>query len=173
MFSSLQRRPSAFYIHLQLLVFYFYFYLALANFESYRAGVVGLYKTSTIPYVARDADFTYGTSFPLIWLAAEVSATIIAASIPFFRPLVRLARGTRQQKDTYGSYGLSKVSRPNTNPLVKSHDQLEGDDRSDKFILKPSSHILRQTSITIQHNSETDEEGGRPGIAGRGRRDLY
>lgn len=131
---------------------------------------MGIYKTSTISLVARDADFTYGTAYPLIWLAAEVSATVIAASIPFFRPLVRLVTG-QEQKD---SYGLSKVSRPGTNPLARTHDRLEGDDRSDKFILKPNAHILRQTSITVQHSYETDEEGGRMGSAPRaGHRDLY
>ena len=128
--------------------------------------MVGIYKTSTISLVARDTDFTYGTAFPLIWLTAEVSATVIASSIPFFRPLVRLVRGKEESQE---SYTLSKVSRPGTNPLVRTHDQLEGDDdRSDRFIFKPSSQILRQTSITVQHGYDADEEGHGRGAVRRG-----
>lgn len=135
----------------------------------YSAGVVGIYKTSTISLVARNTDFTYGTAFPLIWLTAEVSATVIAASIPFFRPLVRAVAGSTQKE----SYNLSKVSRPGTNPLVRTHDQLEGDDRSDKAIWKPNQHILKQTSITVQHNhydQEDVDEGGPMGTERPGHR---
>lgn len=138
------------------------------------AGAVGLYKTSTIGLVARDADFTYGTAFPLIWLAAEVSATIIASSIPFFRPLVRLATGT-EQKNSSSSYNLSKVSRPGTNRLVRTHDHLEGegDDGSDKFILKGKSNILRSTTFTVEHSYQPEDAISESRDPRRGHQDLF
>lgn len=127
--------------------------------NDFSAGVVGLYKTSTIGLVARDSDFTYGTAFPLIWLCAEVSATVIACSIPFYRPLVRLVRGKPQPSRDNSNYSLSKVSRPGTNPLNRTHDQLENDDSSDRYILRDGkSNILRQTDITVEHSYETDDE---------------
>ncbi|KAL7906744.1 hypothetical protein GGI35DRAFT_93177 [Trichoderma velutinum] len=135
------------------------------------AGVVGIYKTSTIGLVARNADFTYGTAFPLIWLSAEVSATVIAASIPFFRPLVRMIKGTEAKES---SYALSKVSRPGTNPLNRTHEQLEDDGRSDQFILKPgSNNILRETTYTVQHSYEGEDKASDTDHSQRGHRDGY
>lgn len=132
--------------------------------------MVGIYKTSTIGLVARNADFTYGTAFPLIWLSAEVSATVIAASIPFYRPLVRLMKD-KETKDS--SYALSKISRPGTNPLNRTHDQLEDDSRSDQFILKPGSHILRETTYTVQHSYEGEDKGSDLDHTRREHRDIY
>lgn len=132
--------------------------------------MVGIYKTSTIGLVARNTDFTYGTTFPLIWLSAEVSATVIAASIPFYRPLVRIVRGTEAKE---ASYALSKVSRPGTNPLNRTHEQLEDDTRSDKFILKPGGHILRETTYTVESSYEGEDKDSDPGNTQRGHRDMY
>ncbi|KAK8043476.1 hypothetical protein PG993_005906 [Apiospora rasikravindrae] len=141
------------------------------------AGVVGLYKTSTIPYVSRSADFAYGTSIVLIWLVAEVSATIIAASIPFYRPFFRRGKS---------SGGNSGSNRGHNNPRSQSsyalghrkrarggHSMLDSgidhkgasdahsnDNGSDKCILGNDTRIIRQTNISV--NYMTDEEAQYP-----------
>ncbi|KAK6823596.1 hypothetical protein PG995_006455 [Apiospora arundinis] len=138
------------------------------------AGVVGLYKTSTIPYIARSADFAYGTSVVLIWLVAEVSATIIAASIPFFRPFFRHSKSSSPSgnsasgapKRSPSSYALSNRNRWTRD----GHSMLDSgvdhratsakgnDSSSDKAILGNDSRIVRKTNISV--NYMTDEEVG-------------
>ncbi|KAH8651058.1 hypothetical protein BX600DRAFT_387643 [Xylariales sp. PMI_506] len=139
------------------------------------AGVVGLYKTSTIPGVARNADFTYGTTFPLIWLVAEVSATIVAASIPFFRPLFRkISKPTPKGE----SYSMSKRSRSGVIALDSKTDQPEfggGDDRSDKVILNTNSSqpLGGEMNITVSRTFELNEGREAPERAQRVHRDFF
>ncbi|KAH9884565.1 hypothetical protein F4778DRAFT_762659 [Xylariomycetidae sp. FL2044] len=130
------------------------------------AGVIGIYKSSTIPAVSRSTDFTYGTALVLIWLAAEVTATIVACSIPFFRPLVRrMSKGGTKQSN---SYGLSNIS--GSRGLRSGHNKLgsvvdvksvpDSDNSSDKAILGPRSTIVRKTNITVAYSSEEEMGNG-------------
>jgi hypothetical protein len=130
------------------------------------AGVVGIYKSSTIPFVARDADFTFGTAIVLIWLVAEVTATIIAASIPFYRPLIRRASSTFRSKD---AYGMSRMNRSRNGGGFGNHSKLgsqadvKSDCNSDQDILPPNSRsmIVQKTKITVQYDARSvDEEKG-------------
>ncbi|KAK8061940.1 hypothetical protein PG994_008306 [Apiospora phragmitis] len=137
------------------------------------AGVVGLYKTSTIPYVSRSADFAYGTSIVLIWLVAEVSATIIAASIPFYRPFFRRNKSSGNSagggnsgtpKSPSASYALGNRKRVRDGHSMldsgvdhKGASDANNDNNSDKAILgKDHARIIRQTNISV--NYLTDEE---------------
>ncbi|KAK8008237.1 hypothetical protein PG991_010788, partial [Apiospora marii] len=148
------------------------------------AGVVGLYKTSTIPYVSRSADFAYGTAIVLIWLVAEVSATIIAASIPFYRPFFRRAKssgGHNSGEDKSGnnnnnprsasSYAMSNRRRGggrDGHSMLDSgvdhkgavEDEANDDGHSDKAILGNDTRIIRQTNISV--NYLVDEEANYP-----------
>jgi len=142
--------------------------------------VVGLYKTWTIPYVSRSADFAYGTAIVLIWLVAEVSATIIAASIPFYRPFFRHIKssgnsGGNSSGDgdnnarSHASYALN-----NRNRVRDGHSMLDSgvdhkgavddhnnDNNSDKAILgKNDTRIIRQTNISVDFL--VDEEANYP-----------
>jgi hypothetical protein len=133
--------------------------------------VVGIYKSSTIPNVSRSADFTYGTAIVLIWLVAEVSATIIAASIPFYRPLVRRFSS---KKGTQESYGMSNRSRTRAgHSKLRSQDDAKSahvivDDCSDKGILDGNTQIVRKTNITVEYdNYSGDEESAGPKRAHR------
>lgn len=139
--------------------------------ETYRAGVVGIYKTSTIPGIARNADFTYGTAFPLIWLVAEVDATIIAASIPFFRPLVRAVMGTKQKN----SYSLSKRSRSGANPLGSQPERpgFDSDNGSDRNILSLGGDNPSKLNTTVPHSYHIDEGRVIPEAARREHRDSF
>ncbi|KAK7962804.1 uncharacterized protein PG986_003629 [Apiospora aurea] len=145
------------------------------------AGVVGLYKTSTIPYVSRSADFAYGTSIVLIWLVAEVSATIVAASIPFYRPFFRRNKSSgdhsgrgggnnpRTQSSSSYSLGNRKRARGGGHSMLDSgvdhkgaseEDARSNDNGSDKCIVGNDTRIIRQTNISV--NYLTDEEANYP-----------
>lgn len=156
--------------------------------------MVGLYKTSTIPFISRSADFTYGTAVILIWLVAEVSATIIAASVPFYRPFFRRTKssgasgggpsgrnGTGPKSDPSSSYALSNRKRTHDGHSmldsdvdrwgVSVGDRDVNDSHSDKAILDntPDSRIVRKTNISVHYTS--DEEANYP--RGLQRRDEF
>ncbi|KAI0146268.1 hypothetical protein GGR57DRAFT_494317 [Xylariaceae sp. FL1272] len=121
------------------------------------AGVVGIYKSSTIPEISRSADFTYGTALVLIWLVAEVCATIIASSIPFYRPLLRMSGIRKNSKIIPDSYNLSD-RRTNGHSKLSSNrtNRSELDDNSDKDILRTrcllstmyETHYMTATTTT-------------------------
>lgn len=129
--------------------------------QTLSAGVVGIYKTSTIPNVSRSTDFTYGTAIVLIWLVAEVTATIIASSIPLLRPLIRRSSSRTGRNE---SYGLSIRTNHGHNKLGSQavvNTDLQNDYNSDKDILGPNSKIIRKTNITVEYdNYSADEERG-------------
>lgn len=141
--------------------------------------MVGLYKTSTIPYVSRRADFAYGTAIVFIWLVAEVSATIIAASIPFYHPFFRHFKssggssegnsGSSGNKNarSYASYALNNRKRARDGHSMldsgvdhKSAVDDHNDGNSDKAILGNDTRIIRQTNISV--NYLVDEEANYP-----------
>lgn len=140
--------------------------------------MVGLYKTSTIPYVSRSADFAYGTAIVLIWLVAEVSATIVAASIPFYRPFFRRGRSSGDGGGGEGNSGGGPRSQAsyalhNRKRARDGHSMLDSgvdrkgaaedganDNSSDKAILGSDTRIVRQTNISV--NYLTDEEANYP-----------
>ncbi|KAK7985663.1 hypothetical protein PG988_003285 [Apiospora saccharicola] len=144
------------------------------------AGVVGIYKTSTIPYVSRSADFAYGTAIVLIWLVAEVSATIIAASIPFYRPFFRHIKssgnsGGNSSKSngngnarSHASYALNNRNRVRDGHSMLGSgvdhkgavDDHNNDSNSDKAILGNDTRIIRQTNISVEYL--VDEEANYP-----------
>lgn len=141
--------------------------------------MVGIYKTSTIPFVSRSADFTHGTAIVLIWLVAEVTATIIAASIPFFRPLIRRAAGSKRNGKE--SYGMS--SRANrSGGGWGSHDKLgsqadikgdpSSDYNSDIDMIGSTSKIVRQTNITVEFDTYSPDKEREEQRNGRGHRDM-
>lgn len=127
--------------------------------EKSSAGVVGIYKTSTIPNVSRSADFTHGTAIVLIWLVAEVTATIIASSIPLLRPLIRRSTSHNDRNESYGMTSrtnrghskLGSLSKLGSQAVIQSDPQ--NDYNSDKDILGPSSRIMRKTNITVEYDS--------------------
>ncbi|KAF2707091.1 hypothetical protein K504DRAFT_492641, partial [Pleomassaria siparia CBS 279.74] len=56
---------------------------------SISAGIVAAIKTSFLPGVGDFSDMTFQIVDLLIWSDAETAVTILAASIPFFRVLIR------------------------------------------------------------------------------------
>ena len=96
---------------------------------------------------------------------AEVSVTIMAASIPAMRVLFRTLRSSARQYYN-GSYDPSAIAATNperrhgghsTQIRSQAHDL--GDDSSDKEILTPntgSSKILRVDEVEIEYGSRSD-----------------
>lgn len=94
----------------------------------------------------------------LIWLTAEVTATIMAACIPFYRPLVRRVAGKASRGQKPESYGLSQ--RSGINRLGSRGDAKGGfreasaDDSSDRAIIDYDKTDGTAKSVTrIEHNS--------------------
>ncbi|KAK4235979.1 hypothetical protein C8A03DRAFT_36166 [Achaetomium macrosporum] len=138
------------------------------------AGVVGIYKSSTIPAVSRNVDFTHGTALVLIWLVAEVTATVIAASIPFYRPLVRKVSRSGNSKGSYamsGMGGRSGHSKLGSSADVKGAPHYGDDHDSDKDIKPLNSHTVRRTdAYTVEYdNVSSTEAGTKP----TGRREMF
>ncbi|RWA13734.1 hypothetical protein EKO27_g1375 [Xylaria grammica] len=136
------------------------------------AGVVGIYKSTTIPNVSRSVDFAYGTAIVLIWLVAEVCSTIIAASIPFYRPLLRHV-ASRTGKSGTESYALGSRRRDGHSRIGSQTDLKSGiefDDNSDKGILGAPSRIVRKTNITVEY--ENHDQARRAGQR-QGHRDVF
>ncbi|KAK5658143.1 hypothetical protein OQA88_2116 [Cercophora sp. LCS_1] len=132
------------------------------------AGVIGIYKSTTIPYVARSSDFTHGTAIVLIWLVAEVTATVIAASIPFYRPLVRRATSARGTKESYGMGRMAGShgghSKLGSQLDVKSEfnkSEHTGSDRDEVPLNPKNSMVVCKTEIAIEYDRwSNDAEKG-------------
>ncbi|KAK4157290.1 hypothetical protein C8A00DRAFT_40266 [Chaetomidium leptoderma] len=137
------------------------------------AGLMGVVKTAKI-HTMLSTDFA--DSIPL-WARgnAEVCASIIAASIPMLRVLVRDAQSSGQDHSGYyddsevgvtgkSSRFVSITSRP---PPANSDVELHklGDDRSDRSILgnnaQTSNGIVQVTDISIKDDEDTGGEEAR------------
>lgn len=66
------------------------------TFLSFSAGAIGIAKTVVNAKVQENGD-TYGIGVVLVLSQAEVSAAIIAACVPFCRPLVRKFAASKEQ----------------------------------------------------------------------------
>ncbi|KAK4033661.1 hypothetical protein C8A01DRAFT_19418 [Parachaetomium inaequale] len=147
------------------------------------AGVVGIYKSSTIPAVSRSVDFTHGTAIVLIWLVAEFVATVIACSIPFFRPLLRLVSSVKRSKAS--SYAMSGMGKGGHSKLGSRTDVVKAnpDDPSsydpgsdkDEQPLNSNSGVVHRTDIfTVEYGNWSGNEGSNNGHSapGQARREM-
>ncbi|KAF2453484.1 hypothetical protein BDY21DRAFT_126629 [Lineolata rhizophorae] len=144
------------------------------------AGITAIVKTSYLPSMARSTDFTYYSANLLIWAAAETAITIIAASIPFLRLLIKAATSslTNSPYGRSGSYNLQRLSvrRDGTTssrtatvqcgiaePVSKKQD--DRSDRSDKSILgvlnPTKTDIVHVQEVKIEYHDREDEESQR------------
>ncbi|KZL85872.1 hypothetical protein CI238_11171 [Colletotrichum incanum] len=143
------------------------------------AGATAIVKCTTLPTLL-SGDFTYDGSELAIWGTCESGVTIMAASIPVLRVLVRDVSSTARKY--YGSSGIRTnrsrfgpgggVQRSNTVTVTTSMrkgsfrrkwDKL-ADDRSDKSILGAESElefgkIVRTNEIVVQYDTRSEIEG--------------
>lgn len=122
-----------------------------------------------------------GTADVLIWLTAEVTATIMAACIPFYRPLVRKVAGKASRGQKPESYGLSQrsgINRLGSRGDVKSgFREASADDSSDRAIIDyQSPDGMTKSSARVEYNSyysATVDVGVARTKSGHGRDDEF
>ncbi|KAK4465109.1 hypothetical protein QBC42DRAFT_219432 [Cladorrhinum samala] len=109
------------------------------------AGITAIVKTTMVPKMLSN-DFADGIDL-WIWNLAEPSVTVIAASIPMLRVIVRDAKSSRNygsgyKKETSASVNRSRIVTIQSKAQRKDSDtELRelGDDRSDRYILETKS----------------------------------
>lgn len=137
------------------------------------AGITAAVKTSFLPGIGKFSEPTYELADLLIWSNAEVAVTIMAASIPFFRVLLRQVRSSysgRSKKPYRQSYRLESYGGAMGNgtlgrkgikeiPKVRGPD---GDDLSERSILGDGiivgsgghGNIVKSSEVTIEYSEE-------------------
>ncbi|KAI9931469.1 hypothetical protein ASPWEDRAFT_398146 [Aspergillus wentii DTO 134E9] len=143
--------------------------IAIAMSLGVFAAATAFVKTSYLPNLSKQSDFTYYCGDILIWAAAETGATIFAASIPSLRILVLKMRSSYDNSGQKYSenYQLSKGREWSRNTkrrhgtLLSSdeHVSLPGrpDDASEKSILGKSNNIKRTQEVTVSYE-QTEQE---------------
>jgi hypothetical protein len=123
--------------------------------------VVAAIKTSYL--TARFKDVAFNVADVVIWSTAETSVTIIAASIPFFRTLIKHAStrgpsGQRNQSYRLGSLGGSR-GFGGTKDRTRGQDRVTGDDNSDIGIMEGAAwpaggRIVKESAVTVEFSQE-------------------
>lgn len=110
-------------------------------------------KTTSLPGIGHFKDSSFELADLLLWSIAETSVTIIAASIPFFRALVKHVStgghsGARRQSYRLESYRASHRSGTiNHRPTA--------DDNSDMSILEdplPIQGIIKGSEVRVEYS---------------------
>ncbi|KAF9699560.1 hypothetical protein EKO04_002643 [Ascochyta lentis] len=135
------------------------------------AGIACAVKTAYLPLIGTWADFTYNIGDVLIWAITESAITIVAASIPFLRPMMKYISsrgGSRGPSNGYteshklddrlgGSRSLGTKVNIEAQPASNG---IEGDDDSDKSILREtrdSGKITKTREVTVAYSESGDE----------------
>ncbi|KAH6651404.1 hypothetical protein F5144DRAFT_478449 [Chaetomium tenue] len=127
------------------------------------AGITGLIKVSQIPKMLSN-DFADAVDLWL-WGNAETTVTIIAASIPMLRVMIRDATNSRRAYGTADSYkesGLGSGKRNmrvvtiSSGPMASDVEMAKqiNDDDSDKGILEDSQEAIKMGRIVKTNNFE-------------------
>ena len=104
----------------------------------------------------------------LIWLVAEVTATVVAASIPFYRPLIRLVSRVKTNKESKrSSYAMGGMSSRHSklgsrNDVNANPGNFPDDDSSDRNVLP-----LQPGAVPTAEYDTWSTDGGN-GISGSG-----
>ncbi|CAK7213449.1 hypothetical protein SBRCBS47491_001803 [Sporothrix bragantina] len=125
------------------------------------AGIVAFIKCSKIPETASSDMFD--TAQLMIWDDAEVSVTIIAASIPALRLLIREANLSARQYYGGGTHGTnhSQSRKATSRRATVVESARTGDDHSDKSILDApgAGEIYYRTDVTVEHSNKSRYDG--------------
>ncbi|KAF2677267.1 hypothetical protein K458DRAFT_320208 [Lentithecium fluviatile CBS 122367] len=123
------------------------------------AGIVAAVKTSFLR--VRYADKAFSIGDVVIWSTAETSVTIIAASIPFFRVLIKHAStkgqsGPRRQSYRLGSFAGAHGTESRHLTTVRGQNEM-GDDNSDVGILGRwpfEGRIVKVSAVTVEFSKK-------------------
>lgn len=136
-----------------------------------RAGIACAVKTAYLPLIGTWADFTYNIADVLIWAITESAITIVAASIPFLRPMMKYisSRGeSRAPSNGYteshkldGRLGGSRSlgTKANIEAQPASHEGCADDD-SDRSILRETRDCGKITTtheVTVEYSESGDD----------------
>ncbi|KAF2476833.1 uncharacterized protein BDR25DRAFT_208769 [Lindgomyces ingoldianus] len=145
--------------------------VALAMSLGILAGITAALKTSYLPGMGHWQDFTWESSNLLIWSGAEATMTIVGASIPFLRVLVKEVSSThgnsynlKNVSSGKGTGNMTRTGRPRDIQTYKRHH----DDQSDRSILGEEQSkdgvIIRSNEVTVAYHERGDEESQRATI---------
>lgn len=107
----------------------------------FSAGIIAAIKTAFLPGTGKFTDMPYQLAPLLIWSDAETAVTLVAASIPFFRVLIKKRfsnRATPAYKQSYrlGSYENDRsMGRTSRIKNTRSIDVTNNDNLSEQSIL--------------------------------------
>lgn len=97
-----------------------------------------------------------------MWDTTEVAVTIIAASIPVLRVLIREVKTSSPRyylRSGEGETSRSRIHASHHRVVVKSKPQERRDDHSDKSILGMSSSKIYQTrEVEVEFTETNDDE---------------
>ncbi|KAI1485650.1 hypothetical protein F5X96DRAFT_690239 [Biscogniauxia mediterranea] len=131
---------------------------AVAMSFGFLAGIIGVVKVQQITTISGGEDIPYRFSLLMIWGQAEPSATVVAASIPVLRVLLRDVH--RSRYGTSDQQGSSYYNRSDTNsifsPNHRSYRVATGTkhDSTDEILLdhqKPKAAIICTKEVDIAY----------------------
>ncbi|KAH7007334.1 hypothetical protein EDB80DRAFT_751959 [Ilyonectria destructans] len=120
------------------------------------AGITAILKTKNLTLLLK-SDF-YKSVQLTIWDTTESFVTIMAASIPVLRVLIREAKSSARKhyhaEDGHNTYHTQIVSRTHTSELqaTRSAQDPTADDGSDKRILKPHKGIFCTNEVAVEYH---------------------
>ncbi|KAF2801191.1 putative integral membrane protein [Melanomma pulvis-pyrius CBS 109.77] len=135
------------------------------------AGIVAAVKTSYLPGVGNFDDMPFMIIELLIWSDAETAVTILAASIPFFRVLIRNATTRGGATDQYRqSYRLESGDNMKKSARRSKHLGIAGpagrrEEMSDSSSLGEilpiqGQGIVKRNEITVEYHEDKDLDIG-------------
>jgi hypothetical protein len=140
-----------------------------------RAGITAAVKTSFLPGAGDFTDPNFDLTDLLIWSLAETAVTIIAASIPFFRVLLRQVRSSYKNRshmpnsyrlDSYGGkHGTAKIRHSAIREIGERDDDYSerGILDDDMFVCQGGQtdlgRIVKSSEVRIEWHDEKEVRG--------------
>lgn len=136
-----------------------------------RAGIACAVKTAYLPLIGTWADFTYNIADVLIWAITESAITIVAASIPFLRPMMKHISsrgGSRGASNGYteshklddrlgGSRSLGTKANIEAQPVSNEGGADDDSDRSILREMRDCGKITKTREVTVEYSESGDD----------------
>ncbi|KAF2179279.1 hypothetical protein K469DRAFT_596566 [Zopfia rhizophila CBS 207.26] len=126
------------------------------------AGITAAVKTSFLPGVGKWEDMAYSIADLLIWSLAETSVTIMAASIPYYRVLIKevSSRGSAPYRRSHRLESSAKNAGRRSRQLEAKEIMERQDDMSDKSMLGDAQRtgaIMKMNEVTVEYHEGNGE----------------
>ncbi|KAF2750943.1 hypothetical protein M011DRAFT_396209 [Sporormia fimetaria CBS 119925] len=127
------------------------------------AGVACAIKTASLPKIGSWADFTWHFGDVLIWGLSETSITVMAASIPFLRMLVRRSGTKSSLRSLEGNtYQLHSKTRTRTRFISGTGEPVriyDGNTSEDNILSEDAKSGIMQTNEVLVEYDDRGKEG--------------